>query len=162
MLSRWTTLLTAAVAFLATSTLAIDISEDLSEELAMGWKMGLRPRQNSQNLQFFDGKIGGAEAPGITQSNDPDRPFSVGGDTFPDFDTAAGRACDNQKNDCAELANNGGGNFEVSACDQQNNECKQGISQATRTSFDQNQNNPTQPESALVSSDANFDYFCDV
>lgn len=108
MLTRWMTLLTAAVAGLATAGHAMDISQDLSEELAMGWKMGLRPRQNAQNLQFFDGKVGGAGAPGvrlrcdpltnvvfccsgtderatneqITQSNDPDRPFSVGGDTF--------------------------------------------------------------------------------
>ncbi|RXG48244.1 hypothetical protein VDGE_01864 [Verticillium dahliae] len=184
MLTRWTTLLTAAVAVLATAGHAMDISQDLSEELAMGWKMGLRPRQNAQNLQFFDGKVGGAGAPGITQSNDPDRPFSVGGDTFPDFDTAAGRACDNQKNDCARLANSGGGNFQVSDCDKQNNDCKQGISQAAQKSFDQNaggggggggnnnnnnnggnnnnNNSPTQPERALVSSDANFDYFCDV
>ncbi|EGY19848.1 uncharacterized protein VDAG_01864 [Verticillium dahliae VdLs.17] len=166
MLTRWMTLLTAAVAGLATAGHAMDISQDLSEELAMGWKMGLRPRQNAQNLQFFDGKVGGAGAPG------------------PDFDTAAGRACDNQKNDCARLANSGGGNFQVSDCDKQNNDCKQGISQAAQKSFDQNaggggggggnnnnnnnggnnnnNNSPTQPERALVSSDANFDYFCDV
>lgn len=63
-------------------------------------------------------------------------------------------------------------------------DCKQGISQAAQKSFDQNaggggggggnnnnnnnggnnnnNNSPTQPERALVSSDANFDYFCDV
>jgi hypothetical protein len=108
----------------------------------------------------------------------------------PDFNTAADRACDTQKNACAEAANNGG-SHEVSDCDQQNgnvpptrvamwlpveqqrltsaaaDKCKSGISQATKTTFDNNNNNNgggnnAQPERALVSSDANFDYFCDV
>lgn len=38
----------------------------------------------------------------------------------PDFQTAADRSCDNQKNNCAELANNGEESFEVGDCDQQN------------------------------------------
>lgn len=37
-----------------------------------------------------------------------------------DFNTAADRSCDNQKNNCADLANNGGGSFEVGDCDRQN------------------------------------------
>ena len=40
--------------------------------------------------------------------------------TQTDFQTAADRSCDNQKNNCAELANNGGGTFEVGECDRQN------------------------------------------
>ena len=77
----------------------------------------------------------------ITDSGDPERPFAVDGDTFvcssgrrrrprkwaganmgvqPDFQTAADRSCDNQKNNCAELANNGDESFEVSDCDKQN------------------------------------------
>lgn len=40
--------------------------------------------------------------------------------TQPDFQSAADRSCDNQKNNCAELANNGEENFEVSDCDRQN------------------------------------------
>lgn len=39
-----------------------------------------------------------------------------------DYDTAANRACDNQKNACADIANNKGGNFEVGDCDQQTGE----------------------------------------
>jgi hypothetical protein len=41
-------------------------------------------------------------------------------DTFAqnDFPTAANRACDNQKNNCAQLANSGAG-FEVRDCDKQ-------------------------------------------
>ena len=37
-----------------------------------------------------------------------------------DFKTAADRSCDNQKNNCAELANNGEQSFEVGDCDRQN------------------------------------------
>lgn len=38
----------------------------------------------------------------------------------PDFRTAADRACDNQKNNCAEIANSPTGTFEVRDCDKQN------------------------------------------
>ncbi|KAL2758525.1 hypothetical protein ACRALDRAFT_1075087 [Sodiomyces alcalophilus JCM 7366] len=153
-LSRWTSIL-AVVLAVATMVLSVDIREGLHEELQFGWKMGLRPRQSAQDLQSFRESVGGASAPAITQSNDPDRPFSVEGDTFPDFDTAADRACDIQKNKCAEAANNQGGNHEVNDCDRQNERCKASIPQATRTSFGD-------PQPALVSSDANFDYFCDI
>jgi hypothetical protein len=46
----------------------------------------------------------------------------VAGDTFPDFQTAANRACDNQKNDCSKLANNGQASFSVGDCDKQSGE----------------------------------------
>jgi hypothetical protein len=39
-----------------------------------------------------------------------------------DFETAANRACDNQKNVCADFANNGTGSFKVGDCDQQSGE----------------------------------------
>jgi hypothetical protein len=87
-----------------------------------------------------------------------------------DFKTAANRACDNQHNSCAELANNKTGKFSVGECDKQSSEfilfsthgedgwdadddvaeCKSAISTATTTSF-----------SALFSSNAEFDFFCD-
>ncbi|KAK2047831.1 hypothetical protein LZ31DRAFT_539348 [Colletotrichum somersetense] len=173
---------------------------DMSEEMRMGWKMGLLPREDSQNLQPFDGSLGGLKAsavrylvlspnqdlvfpcfpffifffrslaaggivgPGlprvrsdvrlsqgrgwrgfspnkhdqmrnqdegtkfladfgareqITKSSNSGRPFEVDGDTFPDFATAANRACDNQKNKCADAANSGSQNFKVSDCDKQ-------------------------------------------
>ncbi|KAH6697551.1 hypothetical protein F5X68DRAFT_272446 [Plectosphaerella plurivora] len=166
MFAQWLRLATAALALLAGIALAFEMSEEsFADELQMGWKMGLRPRQSSENLQFFTGSVGGASAPAISKSSNPDRPFQVEGDTFPDFNTAADRACDTQKNACAEAANNGG-SHQVSDCDQQNDKCKSGISTATKTTFDNNNNNgggnTAQPERALVSSDANFDYFCDV
>ncbi|KDN72409.1 hypothetical protein CSUB01_00092 [Colletotrichum sublineola] len=92
---------------------------DMGEEMRMGWKMGLLPRQDSQNLQAFDGNLGGVKASAITKSSNPERPFEVDGDTFPDFATAANRACDNQKNKCADAANNGSKKFSVSECDKQ-------------------------------------------
>ncbi|ROT37602.1 hypothetical protein SODALDRAFT_334713 [Sodiomyces alkalinus F11] len=152
---RWTSIIAVALAVMSTAVLSMDIHEGLHEEMHFGWQMGLRARQSAQNLQFFGESIGGASAPAITQSDNPDRPFFVEGDTFPDFKTAADRACDLQKNNCAEAANNGGGAHEVRDCDQQNDRCKASIPQATRTSFEDD------PQPALVSSDANFDYFCD-
>lgn len=40
-----------------------------------------------------------------------------------DFKTAANRACDNQHNSCADLANSKKGQFSVGQCDQQSSEC---------------------------------------
>ncbi|KAK0669589.1 hypothetical protein QBC41DRAFT_107104 [Cercophora samala] len=84
----------------------------------------LIPRQAAAaaNLQVFASALGGATAPAITNSGDPDRPFAVEGDTFPDFETASNRACDNQKNACAKVANEGSqrdGELTVGECDRQ-------------------------------------------
>jgi hypothetical protein len=45
-----------------------------------------------------------------------------GENTQKDFKSAANRACDNQHNACANLANNKSGKFTVGQCDQQS--CK--------------------------------------
>jgi hypothetical protein len=65
-----------------------------------------RQMQNGalSNLQFFTGSLGGIKAPAIVQSNDQQRPFSVMGDTFPDYMTAAGRSCSVQNNDCCDVS----------------------------------------------------------
>ncbi|EFQ26756.1 hypothetical protein CGRA01v4_08977 [Colletotrichum graminicola] len=138
----------SAVAVASAGVMAYDIGE----EMRMGWKMGLLPRQDSQNLQPFDGNLGGVKAPAITKSSNSERPFEVDGDTFPDFATAANRACDNQKNKCADVANNGSQKFSVSECDKQSNECKAAISTATQQSFS---------DAVFVASDGDFDIFCD-
>ncbi len=39
-----------------------------------------------------------------------------------DFETAANRACDNQKNQCADVANSGSASFKVGDCDRQSGE----------------------------------------
>ncbi|KAH8754125.1 hypothetical protein F5883DRAFT_431590 [Diaporthe sp. PMI_573] len=115
----------------------------------------LFPRQQGgatgQNLQTFTGALGGVKADAVTNSGNPERPFEVDGDTFTDFNSAAQRSCDNQKNKCAQVANSGGGaGFEVSDCDQQNNQCKEAINTATQTA-----------SLTLTSSNAEFDFFCE-
>jgi hypothetical protein len=86
----------------------------------------LFPRQaaTGQNLQAFTGALGGIKADAVTNSGNSERPFEVDGDTFTDFNSAAQRSCDNQKNKCAQTANSGDNKagFEVSDCDQQNSE----------------------------------------
>lgn len=115
------------------------------------FRMGLlAPRQN---LQAFSGALGGVRASAITNSGDPQRPFGVDGDTFPDFKTAANRACDNQFNQCADAANSKTGNFAVGDCDRQTVQCKAFAEQTPDATF---------PAPALVSSNAEFDFFCDV
>jgi hypothetical protein len=65
------------------------------------------------DLQTFSQALGGTPASPITNSGDTERPFSVDGSTFTDFDSAAQRSCDNQFQACQNAANgngNGGGN----------------------------------------------------
>lgn len=70
---------------------------------------GLAIRQN--NAQTFNGALAGIAATPIEDSGNPDRPFSVKGDTFVNLAAAVQRSCDQQFNACANLANGqGGGN----------------------------------------------------
>jgi hypothetical protein len=65
------------------------------------------------DLQTFSQALGGKPASAITNSGNTERPFSVDGNTFTDFDSAAQRSCDNQFQACQNAANgngNGGGN----------------------------------------------------
>lgn len=73
------------------------------------------------DLQSFKGNLGGFAASPITNSGDGKRPFSVDGDTFTDFQTAAQRSCDNQFQQCSQSANQQGnkGDLKVSDCDTQ-------------------------------------------
>ncbi|KAL8350953.1 hypothetical protein RB601_000878 [Gaeumannomyces tritici] len=101
---------------------AAALGSDITDEVRGGFRMGgsLLPRQ-TKGLQSFSGSLGGAKAQSITQSSDQKRPFEVNGDTFTDFRSAANRACDNQKNACADMANGSKkGDFTVGECDKQN------------------------------------------
>ncbi|KAL0466683.1 hypothetical protein QR685DRAFT_547750 [Neurospora intermedia] len=124
--------------------------------------------------------LGGASPQPIVFSGNPSRPFEVNGETFPsvyhatllylyrvptddvssqpDFATAASRVCDNQKNACADTANdeNKKTSFGVSDCDKQREQCMNSIESATETSFAA-KTGPT-----LVVSNATHDIFCDV
>ncbi|GAB1312238.1 Neurofilament medium polypeptide protein [Madurella fahalii] len=126
-------------------------SVNLEASIQSGFRMAMLAPRQTTNLQVFTGALGGAGASAITNSGDPERPFEVDGDTFPDYETAAIRACDNQKNVCADLANNGTGSFSVGECDQQTERCKSTATSAATKSF---------PAPVLVSSDDEFDYFC--
>ncbi|KLU83294.1 hypothetical protein MAPG_02358 [Magnaporthiopsis poae ATCC 64411] len=140
---------TAAVFALLAAALGGGITDDVRSGFRMGGS--LLPRQ-TKDLQAFNGALGGAKAQSITQSSDQKRPFEVNGDTFTDFRSAADRACDNQKNACANMANGSKkGEFSVGDCDKQNEECKSAAASATQTAFN-----------ALVSSNAEFDFFCDL
>jgi len=77
------------------------------------------------DLQTFASALGGVPASPITDSGDPKRPFSVDGDTFTDFESAAQRSCDNQFNKCGQAANGGGnkGGLTVGECDKQKGRC---------------------------------------
>ncbi|KAL2130920.1 hypothetical protein VTI74DRAFT_5789 [Chaetomium olivicolor] len=147
---RATLCLLAAWSSVARASLNLEVRGQ--SEFSMGV---LLPRQQGgqTNLQAFTGALGGARAPAITNSGDLEKPFEVDGDTFRDFETAANRACDNQKNVCANLANNGTGSFKVGDCDRQTERCKSAASSASVRTF---------PPPVLVSSNADFDFFCEV
>ncbi|KAK8068015.1 hypothetical protein PG996_007127 [Apiospora saccharicola] len=146
---KCSTSLGSAVTALCLLVAGAAASEDFVDEIRRDFKMGLLPRQTLQDdIQPFNGKLGGFSA---ASSQDKKRPFTVEGDTFTDFKTAANRACDNQKNDCADAANkNKNAGFKVSDCDKQNKDCKDAIASATLTSF-----------AVLTSSTAEFDIFCE-
>lgn len=66
MLAQWLRFAAAALAVLAGLAIAFEMSEEqFADEIQMGWQLGLRARQNSENLQFFTGNVGGANAPAV-------------------------------------------------------------------------------------------------
>ncbi|KAF2499487.1 hypothetical protein BU16DRAFT_273357 [Lophium mytilinum] len=79
--------------------------------------------RQAQNLQTFTGALGGIAATPIEDSGNPDRQFSVKGDTFVNLSAALQRSCDQQFNACANAANAGTGNFTVADCSAQQNAC---------------------------------------
>ncbi|KAJ2987398.1 hypothetical protein NUW58_g4529 [Xylaria curta] len=99
---------------------------DLALQLQRDFKMGVFARQNEQgiqegpsNLNFFTDNLG-ARGPPITPSNDPKQPYLIDGEKVADFFTAADKACDKQKNLCADQANGPSKDeFKVSDCDEQ-------------------------------------------
>lgn len=140
-----TVLLAASAAATAAPALMNDIRDSFFDASTL-----LLPRQ-TKNLQTFAGALGGIKADAVSaaartclvplprphaltlcvcvcvcrqviETSGTTRPFRVAGDTFPDLSTAAGRSCDNQKNACAQSANNGSKNFTVADCDSQNSE----------------------------------------
>ncbi|EON98970.1 putative neurofilament medium polypeptide protein [Phaeoacremonium minimum UCRPA7] len=143
-------LLLVALAAVAAHAGSLDITQEVRRGFGAGVVYPRQSADSSTNLQSFTGALGGIKASAITNSGDTQRPFEVDGDTFTDFQSAANRACDNQHNACAELSNNGTADFPVSDCDQQTTECKSAATSSTETAF-----------TSLVSSNADFDFFCE-
>ncbi|RYP73596.1 hypothetical protein DL771_003484 [Monosporascus sp. 5C6A] len=73
------------------------------------------------DVNAFTGTVGAAPIPIISSA--ADRPFEVNGATFQNIGAAAQRACDVQKNQCANAANSGEADLDVAACDAQQQEC---------------------------------------
>lgn len=81
---------------------------------------GTATTASGTNVNAFTGSTGAAPVP--VESSAGDRPFSVNGDTFINVGAAVQRACDVQKNQCANAANSGGGGS-VADCDTQQQAC---------------------------------------
>ncbi|KAJ8127425.1 hypothetical protein O1611_g6209 [Lasiodiplodia mahajangana] len=120
---------------------------DLAHQLRWDSNTGLFLRQEQQilqegpaNLNIFTEDLGGAAAPPITLSSDPQHPYKIKDEEV--------------KNDCAELANGASkGQFEVSDCDAQSNRCKSFLSaSATQTAF---------LSKVTVAGNDDFDFFCE-
>ncbi|KAF3065080.1 hypothetical protein GL218_01984 [Daldinia childiae] len=73
------------------------------------------------NVNAFTGSVGSAPVPVI--SSTADKPFSVNGAEFLNLGAAIQRACDVQKNACANAANGGDKTISVSDCDAQQQQC---------------------------------------
>lgn len=77
----------------------------------------------TNNLNKFSGSTGAAPIP-ITSDAASSKPFGVNGSQFANLGAAAQRACDVQKNACANAVNGGKDNsIKVSDCDAQQQQC---------------------------------------
>ncbi|KAL2868233.1 uncharacterized protein BJX67DRAFT_49850 [Aspergillus lucknowensis] len=66
----------------------------------------------------------GGSAPTIMRTADSERPFSVDGDTFTDYDSAAQRSCNIQFDNCQSAANEDSStSFSVEDCQTQQDDC---------------------------------------
>lgn len=87
------------------------------------------------NVNAFTGSVGSAPVPVI--SSNADKPFSVNGNTFLNQGAAIQRACDVQKNACANAANSGADkSISVADCDAQQQQCVAQNAKKRRQSVD--------------------------
>ncbi|KAF3038897.1 hypothetical protein E8E11_005224 [Didymella keratinophila] len=99
-----------ALLFSLTSASASPSPPLLDSDYAISlWPRDLLFYRQVKDLQTFDSALGGVRASSIMNSGIPDRPFDVGGSSFPDFKTAAQRSCDEQFQGCQKMANSAGG-----------------------------------------------------
>ncbi|KAF2635966.1 hypothetical protein P280DRAFT_473387 [Massarina eburnea CBS 473.64] len=126
--------------------------------------MHLMPRntlffRQATDLQTFTQNLGGVSASPITNSGDPKRPFSVDGQTFTDFQSAAQRSCDNQFQNCSNTANAQGnkGGLKVQDCDGQKTSCNDAQKTAKAQDFSQTATTNIGPDPQFP----DFDLICD-
>ncbi|CAJ2512401.1 Uu.00g054160.m01.CDS01 [Anthostomella pinea] len=74
------------------------------------------------NVNAFTGAVGSAPVP-VTSDAAAAKPFTVNGSQFLNVGAAVQRACDVQKNACANAANGGDASISVSDCDTQQKAC---------------------------------------
>lgn len=86
------------------------------------------------NVNAFTGSVGSAPVPVI--SSNADKPFSVNGAEFLNQGAAIQRACDVQKNACANAANGGDASISVADCDAQQQQCVAQNAKKRRQSVD--------------------------
>ncbi|KAI1409190.1 hypothetical protein F5Y13DRAFT_96495 [Hypoxylon sp. FL1857] len=86
------------------------------------------------DVNAFTGNVGSAPVPVI--SSNADKPFSVNGADFLNQGAAVQRACDVQKNACANAANSGSADISVSDCDAQQQQCVAQNAKKRRQSVD--------------------------
>ncbi|KAI2614704.1 uncharacterized protein GGS25DRAFT_517551 [Hypoxylon fragiforme] len=83
---------------------------------------GATPTASGNNVNTFTGSVGAPPVPVI--SSNAAKPFSVNGAEFLNIGAAIQRACDVQKNQCANAANSGAdASISVSDCDAQQKQC---------------------------------------
>ncbi|KAI5922557.1 hypothetical protein F4810DRAFT_720953 [Camillea tinctor] len=82
------------------------------------------------DVNAFTGDVGSAPVPVISSA--AERPFSVNGDTFLNAGAAIQRACDVQKNKCANAANSGSADVSTADCETQQQECVAANNSAAR------------------------------
>ncbi|KAI0380137.1 hypothetical protein F5Y04DRAFT_282267 [Hypomontagnella monticulosa] len=95
---------------------------------------GATPTTNGVNVNAFNGNVGSAPVPVI--SSNADKPFDVNGATFLNQGAAIQRACDVQKNACANAANSGNADISVADCDAQQQQCVAQNAKKRRQSVD--------------------------
>ncbi|KAI1502411.1 hypothetical protein F5X99DRAFT_427326 [Biscogniauxia marginata] len=83
------------------------------------------------DVNAFEGNVGSAPVPIISSA--AERPFAVNGDTFLNAGAAIQRACDVQKNACANAANSGAAaDVDTADCETQQQDCLAANSAAAR------------------------------
>ncbi|KAI2618763.1 hypothetical protein GGR54DRAFT_141935 [Hypoxylon sp. NC1633] len=108
----------------AADSSADDACVDDTAGSAAGNSTAATPTQTAAGVDVntFTGSVGSAPVPVISSASE--RPFSVNGDTFLNQGAAIQRACDVQKNACANAANSGAdASISVADCDAQQQQC---------------------------------------